>query len=104
MASENHQELVDIQRDSIISRTIFEDRTVEVLLFGFAANQSLSEHTGSGAAILQVVSGDVQLTLGDDTCEVRGGRRLQMPPHLPYGVVAKTDALMLLYMLKGCRK
>lgn len=98
------QELVTIQPDSIVSRTIFEDETIKVVLFGFAAKQSLSEHTSSRSAILHIVSGDTQLTLGDDTYEVQGSAWVRMPPHLPHSVIAKTDTLMLLYMLKDCPK
>ncbi|MBZ0300845.1 MAG: cupin domain-containing protein [Anaerolineae bacterium] len=98
------QELITIQPDSIVSRTFFEDETVKVVLFGFAAKQALSQHTSSKAAMLHIVSGDAQLTLGDNSYEVQSSAWVQMPPHLPHSVVAKTDMLMLLYMLKGCPK
>lgn len=97
------QELVTFHPDSIVSRTIFEDETVKAVLFGFAAKQSLSEHISSRAAMIHIVSGDAQLTLGDDTYEVQDSAWVQIPPHLPRSVVDKTETVMLL-MLKGCPK
>src|SRR3972149_6584847 len=45
-------EIPEIPPDSIISRTIYGDEQVKVVLFGFAQGQELSEHTASQAALL----------------------------------------------------
>jgi hypothetical protein len=69
-------EIPEIPSDSIISRTIYNDDRVKVVLFGFAPGQELSEHTAATPALLYFVQGEGSLALGDDTRPVlpRPGR------------------------------
>ena len=83
---------------------LFEDETVKVVVFGFAASQELSEHTSSRSAIIHIISGNAQLTVGDDTYEVQDNAWVQMLPRLPHSITATTDTIMLLYMMKDCAK
>jgi len=94
-------ELVEIQAESIVSRSLFEDETVKIIVFGFAAKQELSEHTSSRSAMIHIISGSAELTVGDDRYEVEANAWLQMSPRLPHSILAKTDMIMLLYMMKG---
>ena len=64
---------VEIPPHGILSRTIYSDAIVDVVLFGFDAGQKLSEHTASRPALLQVIRGNAELTLGSDTVEARDG-------------------------------
>jgi quercetin dioxygenase-like cupin family protein len=95
-------QLSDIPTDSIISRTVYSDPQVKTILFAFAAGQELSEHTSSQLASLLAslyfVQGEADLTLGDDTLTAQAGTWVQMPPHLPHSIVAKSPLLMLLTM------
>lgn len=90
-----------IPPDSIVSRTLFSDDTVKVILFGFAAGQELSEHTASQPAVLHFLAGEASLTLGEDELEARPGTWVHMPAHLSHSVVAKTPVTMLLLLLRG---
>jgi quercetin dioxygenase-like cupin family protein len=96
--------LPDIPSGSIISRTVYTDEQVKVVLFGFAADQELSEHTASQPAILHILNGEAHLTLGDDVMTASAGTWVHMPPHLRHGIVAKTSVIMLLLLLKMPRK
>jgi quercetin dioxygenase-like cupin family protein len=89
----------EIPPDTILSRTIYDDKLTKVILFAFAAGQELSEHTASRPAILHFLQGEAELTLGDDHQSAQAGTWVQMPPRLPHSVVAKTSVLMLLVML-----
>ena len=53
----------------ILSRTLFADDRLKVVLFGFAQGEELSEHTASMPAVLHVLQGEATLTLGDDRDE-----------------------------------
>src|SRR6516164_9006176 len=57
----------------ILSRTLFSDDRLKVVLFGFAQGEELSEHTASMPAVLHFLQGEAKLTLGDDTVEARPG-------------------------------
>jgi quercetin dioxygenase-like cupin family protein len=98
----------EIPSASIVSRTVYRDDTVKAVLFGFAAGEGLTEHTASQAAILHFLQGEATVTLGDgeETTPAAGsvqavpGSFIHMPPKLPHSVVAHSDVLMLLLLLK----
>ena len=87
--------------DGILSRTIHQDERVKAVLFGLGAGQELSEHTSSMPAVLQFLSGEATLTLGDDTLEARPGTFAHMPAGLRHAIRARTPTVMLLLLLKG---
>jgi quercetin dioxygenase-like cupin family protein len=93
------EQIPEIPSDSILSRTIFDDKATKVILFAFAAGQELSEHTASRTAILHFIQGEADLTLGEDHRSAQAGTWVQMPARLPHSVVAKSPVLMLLIML-----
>jgi quercetin dioxygenase-like cupin family protein len=88
-----------IQPDSIVSRTFYKDERLKAILFGFDSGQELSEHTSSQTAIIQIVTGEATVTLGDDRHELAAGAWVHMPPRLKHSIYAKTPVLMLLLMM-----
>lgn len=93
--------ITDIPADSIVSKTIFSNDKVKIVLFGFASGQELSEHTASMPAILHILSGKANLTLGEDRFESKTGAWVYMPPNLPHSIHAKEPVMMLLTLLKS---
>lgn len=93
-------EIPDIPSDSIVSRSLLKNEHVDVILFGFAAGQELSEHTSSRPAMLHFIGGEAHLTLGADEMTAQSGTWAYMPPKLPHSIVAKTAVTMLLIMVK----
>lgn len=89
----------DIPPDSIMSRTFFEDNKVKVIQFGFAQGQELSEHTASKPAIMHFLSGEADVTLGEDAVKAQAGTWIHMPANLPHSIEAKTEVLMLLTLI-----
>lgn len=94
------QELPAITSETTISRTIYDDNQMRVTLFGFAAGQQLTEHTATRPAILHFLQGEGTLTLGEDVQEVAAGSWAHMAANLPHAILAKTDLVMLLILLK----
>ncbi|RME85002.1 MAG: cupin domain-containing protein [Caldilineae bacterium] len=92
-------EVPDIPGDSILSRTLFQDDRLKVVLFAFAGGQELSEHTAARPAVLHFLSGEATVTLGEDTFQAQAGSWAHMPPHLPHSIRAHSDTVMLLLML-----
>jgi len=94
---------VQIPENGILSRTLYNDDHVKILVFGFAAGQELSAHTAPMAASLYFHSGEAALTLGDSRVDAHAGTMVHMPPQLPHGIVARTPVVMVLQMYKQCR-
>jgi quercetin dioxygenase-like cupin family protein len=95
--------LPEIPSDSIVSRGLPTVGPVKLTIFGFAPGQELSEHTSSRFAILHVLSGEAELTLGGDAHSAQAGTFVAMPPHLPHSIVAKTATTMLLIQVDDAR-
>jgi quercetin dioxygenase-like cupin family protein len=87
--------------DGTLSRTLYQDGHLKAVLFGFGPGQELSEHTASTPAILHFISGEAEVTLGDDRMGVAAGTWLHMAAKLPHSIRAKTSVVMLLLLLKG---
>lgn len=64
---------VSVPPDGILSRTLFEDNRLRVVLFGFSAGQELSEHTAKVPAVLHILEGEARLRLGADVLEAKAG-------------------------------
>ena len=96
---ENLGSTVEIPPQGILSRTVYSDTIVSVVVFGFDAGQELSEHTAARPALLQILRGEARVTLGGDTFEGRAGTWVHMPAHLPHSVSATTPMVMQLVLL-----
>ena len=92
---------VEIPKQGILSRTLYNDDRVKLVLFGFSEGQELSAHTAPMPASIYFLKGAGSLTLGDEQMPVRGGSFAHMKPNLRHSIVAKTPLIMLLSMLKG---
>ena len=85
--------------DSILSRTFFTQGGLKAILFSFAPGQELSEHTAAVPAILHILAGEAELTLGQEQVAARPGTWAYMAPRLPHSVRAQTSVTLLLTML-----
>lgn len=92
---------IEIPKDGTLSRTIRRDNQVKVVLFGFSGGQELSQHTAAVPAMIEIVQGEVRLTLDGEEKELSAGSWIFMEANVPHAVYAKTDAVMLLTMLTG---
>jgi quercetin dioxygenase-like cupin family protein len=91
--------VADIAAESIVSRTVYKDEGLRVILFGFAAGETLSEHTSSYPAVLHFLDGEAAVTLGKEAIEAQAGTWVHMPAHLPHSIEALTAVKMLLMMI-----
>jgi quercetin dioxygenase-like cupin family protein len=102
----NHTHFLDLAKEvqppdkGILSRTLYNDDRLKVVLFGFGQGEELSEHTASTPAVLHFLQGEAQLTLGDDALEAISGTWVHMTKALRHSIVAKTPLVMLLLLLK----
>ena len=96
---EDLERTVEIPSNGILSRTVYSDATVSVVVFGFDAGQELSEHTAARPAVLHLLRGEARLTVGGDTVEGRAGTWIHLPAGLPHSVHATTPLVMHLVLL-----
>ncbi|MFN8475211.1 MAG: cupin domain-containing protein [Anaerolineae bacterium] len=92
--------MVNVVPDGILSRTVSKTDKVTAVVFSFGAGQELSEHTSAKAAIIQVLQGKAEISLGGETFEAGPGSLIEMTPNLTHRVLAVTDMVMLLLLLQ----
>ena len=93
-------ELVDVAPGAIVSRVLAKSGGGNVTLFAFDQGQGLSEHTAPFDALVQVVDGSLELTIGGAEVRVGGGEIVRMPANVPHALHASEPSRMVLTMLR----
>ena len=86
--------------NGIVSRTLMRTANSRVVLFGFTEGQELTEHTSTQSALIQILSGECEISLGGKPRVMKSGELLYMPPNLPHAVRATKQFSMLLTLTK----
>lgn len=94
-------ELVQYQKDGVISRTLLNTDHGTLTVFSFDKGQALSEHSAPFDALVQILEGEVEICLGGEPHRLRKGETLIMPADIPHALKAKTPFKMILTMLRG---
>jgi quercetin dioxygenase-like cupin family protein len=94
-------QMVQYQKDSIVSRSLLNKRTGTVTLFAFDKGQALSEHTTPFDALVQVLDGVAEITISGKPFMVRQGEAILMPANEPHALRATESFKMVLVMIKS---
>jgi quercetin dioxygenase-like cupin family protein len=97
----NLMDLVDYQNESIVSREIISKKTGTVTAFAFDEGQGLSEHTAPFDAIVEILDGEAELTIGGKIISAFIGQMVIMPANIPHAVKAVKKFKMLLTMIRS---
>ena len=87
--------------NGIVSRTLLRTPKSRTVLFGFAEGQELTEHTSTQHAIIQILTGECEITLGSKLHNLKAGELVYMPPNLPHSLRATKQFSMLLTLSKA---
>lgn len=93
-------ELVDYQKDSVVSREIIKKQTGTVTVFAFDQGQGLSEHTAPFDALVHIIDGEAEIKISEKVHSLEAGRMIIMPANIPHALKAKKKFKMLLVMIK----
>ena len=93
-------ELVSYQDGAIVSREIVKKPTGTVTAFAFDEGQGLSEHTAPFDALVQVLEGEVEITISGKLNRLQGGELILMPANQPHALKAVKRFKMLLTMIQ----
>jgi quercetin dioxygenase-like cupin family protein len=93
--------LADYADGAIVSRTLAENDAGAITLFAFDAGQGLSEHSAPFDAVVQVLDGEAELTIGGKDVTAVAGQLVVMPANVPHAVRAPQRFKMLLTMLRA---
>jgi quercetin dioxygenase-like cupin family protein len=94
-------ETVRVAPGAIVSRTIMRSAGGNVTVFAFDADQALSEHSAPFDAMVQLLDGELVVSIAGDEYTLAPGETIIMPADVPHAVRAPEEARWMLVMLKG---
>lgn len=92
---------IEYSSNSVVSRTLVDNKAGTITLFAFDEGQGLSEHSAPFDAVVQVLDGEAVLTIGGNDVKVTSGQMVVMPANIPHAVSATKRFKMLLTMLRA---
>ena len=94
-------DLVNYQQGAVVSRQVIAKPTGTVTLFAFDKGEGLSEHTAPFDALVEVLEGEVEITISKQPLTLRQGDAVIMPAGEPHALKALSRFKMLLVMVKS---
>ncbi|MDR2146315.1 MAG: cupin domain-containing protein [Tannerella sp.] len=91
---------IEYSKDGIISKQIVKNPAGNVTLFSFDKGQGLSEHTAPFDALVQVIEGQAEITVGGTPHLLEAGQIIIMPANISHAVYAAEQFKMVLTMIK----
>ncbi|MCC6684768.1 MAG: cupin domain-containing protein [Bacteroidia bacterium] len=86
---------------SVVSKTILKKPTGNITLFAFDKGEGLAEHTTPHEALLFILDGSAEITIGGNPNNLKAGEGIILPPNIPHSVKADEKFKMMLTMIKN---
>ncbi len=96
----NTAESVEYSSGSVVSKTILKRSGGNVTLFAFDKGEGLSEHTAPFNALVQLLDGTAEITIGGKAFTLHAGESVIMPANVPHSLKAIERFKMMLVMTK----
>lgn len=87
---------VQYSQGQIVSRTLAQNKAVSLTLFAFWQGEEISSHESHGDALITVLDGEGEITIGGKTHLLKQGESILMPANIPHAVKAVTNFKMYL--------
>lgn len=85
----------------IHSQTLYDGPDLRLVLFAFAPGEELSEHTAARPAVVHVLDGVGDASVGGASRALGPGTWFRMPARMPHSIRARTPLRVALYLLPG---
>ncbi len=95
------EEMIQVQPDSVVSRTLVNQSAGTITLFAFDTGQGLSEHTAPYAALVHVASGRLLIRISGREFHLKSGEMILMPANEPHALQAEEQVRFLLTMIRA---
>jgi len=93
-------ELVNYEEGRVVSRTLTNRPAVGITLFAFDKGEGISAHSASGDAMVQILDGEAQITIGEKQIKALAGQVVVMPADVPHALLAISRFKMILTVVK----
>ena len=93
------EHLVAYQDGQVVSRTLAQNKSMNMTLFSFDKGEEISSHSSSGDALVYVLDGSTEITIGEGHYTVKKGETIVMPAGIPHALLAVERFKMLLVVV-----
>lgn len=89
-------DLVSAEKGQVVSKTLAQNKAVSITVFAFSKGEEIATHDSTGDAMVSVLEGVGEFTVGGVKHTVRAGESLVMPAAVPHSVYAPENFKWLL--------
>ncbi|MHC6178502.1 cupin domain-containing protein [Clostridium sp. JNZ X4-2] len=97
----NLKDLVSYEEGQVISRTLAQTPNANITLFSLDKDEGISSHVTPGDAMVQILDGKAEITIGGHTFTLKEGQTIVMPANVPHALQACEKFKMILTVIKG---
>jgi quercetin dioxygenase-like cupin family protein len=92
---------IEYASGSVVSKAIFKKSTGNITLFAFDKGEGLAEHNTPHEALVQILDGKAEITIGGNPITLHAGECLILPANTPHSLKALEKFKMMLTMIKS---
>lgn len=96
----NMATMIEYSAGGVISKQVLKNNMGNITLFSFDKGQGLSEHTAPFDAMVEIIDGEAEITIGGNSLILTVGQSVIMPANISHALHAKQQFKMLLTMIK----
>ena len=86
---------------SVVSKTIVKKSIGNITLFAFDKGEGLAEHSSPHEALVQLLDGKAEITIGGAPYYLQTGQCIILPANIPHSLKANEKFKMMLTMIKS---
>jgi quercetin dioxygenase-like cupin family protein len=91
--------LVDYEDGRVVSRTLSQGKALSLTLFAFDKDEEISSHSSGGDAMVYLLDGEAEITVGEEKFNLKKGETIVMPSGIPHALLASERFKMLLVVV-----
>ena len=91
---------IEYTSGGVVSKLVVNSKGKNVTLFSFDKGQGLTEHSAAFDALVQVIDGEVEITMDGKLHNLKKGDCIIMPANVPHALQAVESFKMILTMIK----
>ncbi len=94
------KEDIEYIKGGIASKQLLKCTEGNITLFAFDVGQGLTEHTSPFSALVQIIEGEAEISIGEKSNSVSEGESILLPAEIPHALAATKNFKMILTMIK----
>ncbi|GEO69681.1 cupin domain-containing protein [Levilactobacillus acidifarinae] len=96
----NLRQQIPVDEDQVNSRTLVQRDDLGMTLFSVATDQEIGGHSATGDAMVNILSGEAEITIESQTYTVKAGESIVIPANARHSLYAVKGFQMLLVVVK----